>query len=457
MNRKDLLQMSFKSLLQRKTRTVLTVLGVVIGTSSIVIMLSLGIAMDSSFKEDLAHMGSLNIIEVHQGYNGAGMTVQKSPDVKLDDKAVATFQEITGVAAVMPLQNASLKMGAGKMIAHVQIMGVRPEDLKDFDFEVAEGRLLQSSDKEAIMFGAQVPYNFRNPRLRNSGGGMIMGRGMNVETGMNQPRPKPQVNLLKSKLIMTSDMEYGEKRTAPRDPKTTPPKQYETKGVGILKESRNEKDYQAYMNISQLRQILKEDASSSSSSSSKKTNEEKQYDNIKVKVQDIENVEEVQKQIKGMGYQTFSLTDMLDSMKKTSRTIQAILAGIGAISLLVAAIGITNTMVMSIYERTREIGIIKVLGANIRDIKKLFLIEAGLIGLGGGLIGLVLSYAVSMILNKIGMQLMGDMGAARNISIISPALALGAVAFSSLVGLVSGYAPARRAMNLSALEAIRSE
>jgi ABC-type antimicrobial peptide transport system permease subunit len=145
-------------------------------------------------------------------------------------------------------------------------------------------------------------------------------------------------------------------------------------------------------------------------------------------------------------------------MKKTSRTIQAILAGIGAVSLLVAAIGITNTMVMSIYERTREIGIIKVLGANIRDIKKLFLIEAGLIGLGGGLIGLVLSYAVSVILNKAGMQLMGDMGGvSRSISIISPELAIGAVVFSSLVGLISGYAPARRAMKISALDAIRGE
>ncbi len=455
MNSKDLFLMSFKNLLQRKTRTILTVLGVVIGTSSIVIMLSLGIAMDSSFKEDLAQMGSLNIIEVHPGYNGSGMRNKKGPEVKLDDKAVTTFEKIPGVVAVMPLKNANLKMGAGKMVAHLQIMGVRPQDLKEFDFEVEEGRLLQSSDKEAIIFGAQVPYNFRNPRLKNSGGGgMIIERGINMRPGINQPRPKAQVDLLKNKLIITSDMEYGEKRTATRDAKTTPPKQYEIKGLGILKESRNEKDYQAYMNISQLNQILKEDTNSKSR---KEPDEDKQYNNIKVKVKDIENVEGVQKQIKGMGYQTFSLTDMLDSMKKTSRTIQAILAGIGAISLLVAAIGITNTMVMSIYERTREIGIIKVLGANIRDIKKLFLIEAGLIGLGGGLIGLVLSYAVSLILNKVGMQLMGDMGVSRSISIISPELAIGAVVFSSLVGLVSGYAPARRAMKLSALDAIRGE
>jgi ABC-type antimicrobial peptide transport system permease subunit len=449
MNSKDLLQMSFKNLLQRKTRTILTVLGVVIGTSSIVIMLSFGIAMDSSFKEDLAHMGSLNIIEIHPGYNRSGMNNQKGTELKLDDKAVATFEAIPGVAAVMPLQSSSLKMGAGKMVSQVQVMGVRPEDLRKFDFEVDEGRLLQVSDKEAIIFGAQVPYHFYNPRLKNSGR-MIM-----VRHGMEQTRPKPQVSLLKSKLIITSDMEYGERRTTLRDPKTTPAQQYEINGVGILKESKNEKDYQAYMNINQLKKILKE--ADTRSNSKKLPTEDQQYNNIKVKADNIENVEEIQNQIKSMGYQTFSLTDMLDSMKKTSRTIQAILAGIGAISLLVAAIGITNTMVMSIYERTREIGIIKVLGANIRDIKKIFLLEAGLIGLGGGLIGLVLSFVVSVILNKIGMQLMGDMGVARSISIISPVLALGAVVFSSLVGLVAGYAPARRAMNLSALDAIRSD
>ena len=165
----------------------------------------------------------------------------------------------------------------------------------------------------------------------------------------------------------------------------------------------------------------------------------------------------MQDQIKAMGYQTFSLTDMLESMKKTSRTLQAILGGIGAISLLVAAIGITNTMVMSIYERTREIGVIKVLGAEMTDIRRLFLIEAALIGFGGGVIGLFFSYLISWILNTVGARFMADMGSPSAISIIPPLLGISAVAFATLVGIVAGYSPARRAMNLSALDAIRSE
>ncbi|MGE5398610.1 MAG: ABC transporter permease, partial [Chitinophagales bacterium] len=144
-------------------------------------------------------------------------------------------------------------------------------------------------------------------------------------------------------------------------------------------------------------------------------------------------------------------------MKKASRTVMIILGIIGAVSLLVAAIGIANTMMMSIYERTREIGIIKVLGAEITDIKKMFLAEAAMIGFGGGMIGMGLSLGLSLILNKGAAGFMSSIGGAGPVSKIPAVLALSAVAFAMLVGLISGYIPAKRAMNLSVLEAIRSE
>ena len=160
-----------------------------------------------------------------------------------------------------------------------------------------------------------------------------------------------------------------------------------------------------------------------------------------------------------MGFQSYSLLDMLNTMKKTSRTLQAILGGIGAVSLLVAAIGITNTMVMSIYERTREIGVMKVLGADLKDIGTMFLLEAGLIGLGGGALGVAFSYVVSFLLNHLTAGFMGGMmgGAPGQISIITPMLALSAMLFATMIGLAAGYLPARRAMHLSALDAIRAE
>lgn len=132
--------------------------------------------------------------------------------------------------------------------------------------------------------------------------------------------------------------------------------------------------------------------------------------------------------------------------------LRIVLGAIGAISMVVAAISITNTMVMAIYERTREIGIMKVIGASLRDIKLLFLTEAAFIGLAGGLVGAVVSFAVSQLVNIVAAQQGSDMT-----SSIPIWLYMGAVAFATCIGVLSGYLPAQRAMRLSALTAIKTE
>lgn len=445
MNKKDLLRMSLQNLIRRKSRTILTVIGVIIGTCSIVVMLSLGIALDKNFQESLKQMGNLNIIEVYSGgyYGFDGSSNQE--ESKLDDTAVASFEQIPGVKAVMPIKRSYFKIGAGKLVADVDVIGIKPENLEAFDFKIEEGRLLTEGDKEAIIFGKYISNFFYNPRLRN--------RDYNP---WNRDGPPP-VNLINNKLIITTDYQYGE-RIKNRDPDYKPGKLYEFKGVGILQESFDEKDYSAYMNMAALEKILKEEQKNNRNDNNRGyrgNNDNDQYNNVKVKCENIEIVSAVHDTIKAMGFQAHSLIDMLESMKKQSRVIQGILGGIGAVSLLVAAIGITNTMVMSIYERTREIGVIKVLGADLADIRRLFLIEAGLIGFFGGAIGLLLSYLISFILNKVGAGYMGAPGS--YLSVIPITLAFGAVVFATLVGLISGYSPARRAMNLSALEAIRNE
>lgn len=105
----------------------------------------------------------------------------------------------------------------------------------------------------------------------------------------------------------------------------------------------------------------------------------------------MSHVEEVQKAIREMGFQANSNIEWLQQMQQM-KTIQMVLGGIGAVSLFVAAIGIANTMMMSIYERTKEIGILKVLGCDLSDIRRIFLIEAGSIGLAGGMTGLAVFF-----------------------------------------------------------------
>ena len=174
----------------------------------------------------------------------------------------------------------------------------------------------------------------------------------------------------------------------------------------------------------------------------------------------MNNVTAVQKEIDAMGYNTWSATELLENVKEQMAMIQAVLGGIGAISFLVAAIGISNTMVMSTYERTREIGIMKVLGCKLSNIMTLFLLEAAIIGLCGGILGIGFSYGVSAILNYFSASgALSGIGAGDGMpsSVIPLWLAICGAIFSTLIGLISGFYPALRATRLSALEAIKNE
>lgn len=157
-----------------------------------------------------------------------------------------------------------------------------------------------------------------------------------------------------------------------------------------------------------------------------------------------------------MGYNTQTNAEYLESMKSQFAIVQAVLGGIGAVSLLVAAIGIANTMMMSIYERTKEIGVIKVLGCSLKNIKQMFLMEAAFIGLIGGVAGNLLSFLMSGIINF----LTGNgpaMGIDGNISFIPWWLVLLSMGFAVFVGVAAGYFPSLRAMRLRPLAAIRNE
>jgi ABC-type antimicrobial peptide transport system permease subunit len=179
----------------------------------------------------------------------------------------------------------------------------------------------------------------------------------------------------------------------------------------------------------------------------------------------VNNVEGVQDAITELGFQSYSMMQYLLPLKKASETLQMVLGALGAVAMVVSAISIANTMVMSIYERTKEIGIMKVLGCTIKDIRKLFLFEAGMIGLFGGIIGIALGYISSWCINKFGAPVFGSLMSGNymydmtntKFSIIPIYLPLISLAISISVGLLSGYFPARRATQISAIEAMKTE
>ena len=200
------------------------------------------------------------------------------------------------------------------------------------------------------------------------------------------------------------------------------------------------------------------------------------YQQINIKVDEVDNVAEVEKGLQDEGYNTNSMTQIREEMQKNVAQSQMILGSLAAISLLVAALNIMNTMTMAIYERTREIGVMKVLGCKLWYIRSMFLAESGAIGLLGGVVGVAISLAISAVLNNLTaiMGLLGGSidlsglssafggfggmdGMGGKISIIPPWLILLALIFATLVGLVSGIAPAGRAVKISSLEAIRHD
>ena len=182
------------------------------------------------------------------------------------------------------------------------------------------------------------------------------------------------------------------------------------------------------------------------------------YTTVTVKVRRPQDAEEVEKKIRDMGFTAFSIADLMQSQKKAFILLDLFLGLVGSIALTVASLGIVNTMVMSILERTREIGIMKAIGGSDEDVRKIFLIEAALIGLMGGVFGLVLGWAVGRAINYGANYYLQSQGApAANLFLIPWWLIGGGIAFALLVSLVAGSFPAMRASRLDPIQALRHD
>ncbi|MCX5643989.1 MAG: ABC transporter permease [Phycisphaerae bacterium] len=182
------------------------------------------------------------------------------------------------------------------------------------------------------------------------------------------------------------------------------------------------------------------------------------YSAVTVKVKSPQQVEPVKKEIESQGFRTFALMDQLEQMRIGFLIMDMFLIAVGMIGITVASLGIVNTMVMSILERYREIGIMKAVGATDGDVQRIFLFESGTIGLLGGLFGLSLGWAVSMVINEVINILMARQGAPRMDYFSFPWwLCLGAILFSILVSLLAGVYPTRRAARVDPVVALRHD
>lgn len=447
---RDIWKMSSDSLWKRKLRSILTILGVVIGTASIVVMMSLGLGLNQATTKDIEENGGLTTIYV---YEGGGMDFSESSssvDNRLDDDLVDEIKTFEHVESVSPVLNMSVIAKYGSYEGYLNLQGMDPEALEKMNIPLAEGSLPKKDDGLKFLYGNQCIADFYNSKT---------GEGY-WDTGK-----MADIDLMNDSLfvIFDTDAYYNSMYNDGSDigENVTPPKKYLVEACGVVAgsiEDYNSHSWNVYCDINalktQLKKIFKNKAiPGQPTTASGKPYKELYYNSIYVSVDNMDNVKEVQTAITELGYQAESNMEWVESSQKQYGYIQAVLGGIGAVSMLVAAISIANTMMMSIYERTKEIGVMKVLGCDIRNIQAMFLMEAGMIGFIGGVVGLILSYCISVVINIVVKSVGTDM----QLSYIPFWLAFISIIFAVLVGVAAGYFPSRRAMKLSPLAAIRNE
>jgi hypothetical protein len=183
------------------------------------------------------------------------------------------------------------------------------------------------------------------------------------------------------------------------------------------------------------------------------------YDSAVIRVTDPVRLTEVRQRLTELGFGSFSIIDELDQIRTMFLIIDSVLGLLGGISLLVASFGIANTMIMSILERTREIGIMKAIGAEDREIKLIFFVEAAVIGVSGGVLGTLLAWGVDAVANRLAYRFILKPQGASFIDFFSlpPYLSLGAILFALVVSILAALYPAARAARIDPVRALRHD
>lgn len=435
----DMLRLAALSLNRRKMRTALTVLGVVIGTACIVVMVALGLGSMEQFNKTVAGSATLTEIRVMASYGRGG-----GAGKKIDDGAIVAFRQMPGAKSVSPVIEIPTTIRVGKYESpYATLTAIDPDAVPGFSFE--EGGLFSGTEGvPQIVLG----YNARQFFQRPSDGSGEKGKGVGKGSAEGQEEPQgPDIDWLHEQARITlggSGQGEGSTQTS---------KTYRGGFCGVLKKDQSERSYSMYISLAMARTMIKENLKKAQELGLSLNN----YTSAFVYAESLDSVMPLLDGIKAMGYEAYSPTEYIESARAEQARQQGQLSMMAVISLVVSAIGIANTMLAGILERRREIGVMKVIGLSIGRIRLVFLMEAAVIGMAGGLMGLLVSLVISFFVNGnaeqavvLGMQFQSG------VKLIIPWwLAAGAVGISVAVGMASGIYPAVKATRMSPLEAIR--
>lgn len=468
MKKSDLFAMAWQNLRNRRTRTRLTIAGVVVGTCAIIIMVSIGIGIDKMITSQYQSDSTLNKITVYSMGDFTNDSGELQKEMPFDDSAVNYFSKLNNVKTVVPTLEISsyINISHGKYTYNSSVYGIPLKEMEMLGYKTDQGGFNKYREKNAALFGNQIIQNFSDSQ----------GNNPKYKYDENYNICESEFDFMKDTFTFSaknqnsdsegSNYSIAQQSVNDEDQSATGSSSQPSNGgtqrlniIGTLKQTSN--DYDAataiYIDLDLAKQIVNESNRLSNIRNYKLT-----YSSINVYCNDSKDVAAVKKEIQDKGYSCSTDDEGLQEQKKVMRVVQLILGAIGAVSMFVAAFGISNTMVMSVFERTKEIGIMKVLGCDIKDIKDMFLYEAGIIGLFGGTIGIIISYIISIIANLIAKKVMSgmidtSMGVKICVSSIPLWLAVLGIAFSVGVGVLAGLSPANKSVKVSALTAIHNE
>ncbi len=435
MNSRDLVRLVVSNLGRMKGRVIMTAIGVVIGTAAVVVLVSLAAGLRQSAVRDLSSIGSLTDINVYpmQAPFPFGVSATANRESVLNDRMLDEFRSLPGVVAVTPKE---LLIGGGglrykRLFGGSQILGIDPGQLERLGFQIAAGTARLGGGQ--IIVGARVGESFFDPI-----------QGIPV---------REPIDLLGQTLQLTLTRTDDEGKPVERTMRL--------RVAGVLKKTGGEDDYTVYMSLQDVVELNRW-------YSGRPINPARDgYYRALIKVESPDRTLAVEREVTQRGFFAYSARSAVESLNQFFLIIQGIFGGIGAIALLVAAFGIANTMLMSVYERTREIGLMKAIGATNRDVMSVFLSEAGGIGMlggiGGALLGIALGWGVNLVARTYLMAQAARQGAAvSSDSVLSLVytpfwLPIFAILFATGVGVLSGLYPATRAASLNPITALRYE
>ncbi|MBU0469871.1 MAG: ABC transporter permease [Nanoarchaeota archaeon] len=402
----DYFRLAYRGVMQRKLRSWLTMIGIFIGIAAVVALISLSQGMQYAIEQQFVSLGSDKLIVQAAGFGfGPPGTAVSNPLTVTDKEAI---EKVKGVEVVIGRLARNVRVEFKKEVKFAYIASIPDKGSSEEidliveanNYKIEQGRLLKSGDKYKVMIG----YDFSE--------------------------------------------DFFDKKIELRDKVKVQDQFFEV--VGILKKSGNpQQDSTFVIPETAMREIL---------------NLEKEYDVIPLKIKSGENIEQVAEDVKKKlrdsrnvkeGKEDFSVEtpgSILATLTTILLIVQGVLIGIASISLLVGGIGIMNTMYTAVLERTKEIGIMKALGARRENILLLFLIESGVLGLIGGIIGAALGMSISKLVELVAFQIYGSFLIQAN---FNPLVIIGALLFAFLVGALSGVFPARQAALLKPVDALR--